>query len=308
MDLLRDYNVRIVLMGTMLLGATAGVVGVFMLLRRRSLIGDVVGHASLPGIVLAFLIGEWLHAGSGKWIPGLCLGALATGLLGAATVSLITRYSKIKPDTALAIVLSVFYGFGAALLTIAQKIPGQSAGLRDYLNGRAASMIAADVQVFAIASGIILTITLILFKELTILCFDEGFATAQGWPVWFLESVIIGLVAAVVIAGMQSVGLLLVSAILIVPAASARFWTDNIRWITLYAGISGAVSAAVGVLLSAQFEKLAAGATIVVVGVVLFLFSLIFGRRHGLIVEYHRRRKLRDLVAAGADWSHLTRP
>jgi manganese/zinc/iron transport system permease protein len=296
--LLRDPNTRVVLLGTALLGGLAGVVGVFMLLRRRSLVGDVVGHAALPGIAGAFLIAEVLHPGAGKSLPILLTGAFATGLCGALCVMLIDRYSRVKSDAALAIVLSASYGVGAVLLSIVQRTSsGAAAGLATYLSGKTASLLAADVWVFAGATAVILAITLLLFKELTLLCFDTEFAAASGWPVLLLDALLITLVAAVTIIGMQSVGLLLVVATLITPAAAARFWTDDVRRLAVIAGALGAGSAVIGIVLSAIFPNVAAGATIVLVAGALFAVSLLLGRRRGFLWRRWEHRQLERRIA-----------
>ncbi len=303
--LLKDYNTRVVLLGTTLLGVCGGIVGVFMLLRKRSLVGDVVGHSALPGIAMAFILTELYSPGSGKNVPILLLGAFVAGLTGAVCVMLIDRYSRIKPDAAMAIVLSLFYGAGTALLTIVQRIPtGSSAGLKDFLSGKTASLVASDVWLFAIAAVVLIAVTTLLFKELCLLCFDEDFAAALGWKVFWLDSLLTGLVVSVTILGMQSVGLLLVVAILIIPPASARFWTDDIRSMTWIAAIVGGLAAAIGTVASAVFAKIAAGAVIVLVGTAFFLLSLFFGRRRGVIWKWVEHFKLqhrtgeRDLLRA----------
>lgn len=302
---LQDPNTRTVLLGTSLLGAMAGVVGVFMLLRRRALIGDVVGHAALPGIAGGFLIAVILSPDSARSLPVLLTGAFIAGLLGALCVMLVDRFSRVKSDAALAIVLSAFYGFGVVLLSVVQRVPtGAAAGLQTFLNGKTASLLAADVQLFAAAATIILVLTLLLFKEFTLLCFDHGYAAAGGWPVFLLDAMLITLVAAVTIIGMQSVGLLLVVATLITPAAAARFWTDDIRRLTLLSALFGGLSAVVGIALSAAIPRVAAGATIVLVAGVLFAISLAFGRRRGAIwrwldhVRLERRIARDDLLRA----------
>ncbi len=294
---LRDYNTRVVLLGTTMLGITAGIVGTFMLLRKRALVGDVVGHSALPGIAIAFLVMEGLSPGTGKWLPGLLAGAFAFGLAGAVSVMLIDKYSRIKADAAMAMTLSVFYGLGAALFTIVQKVPGgNAAGLKTYLNGKTASLIADDVWLFVGVAAVVLTLTMLLMKELTILCFDDQFAAAEGWPVFWLDTLLIGLVVTVTIIGMQSVGLILVVATLIIPPASARFWTDDIRRMTLGAGLVGGMSSFFGTIISALFPRMAAGAVIVLTGAFLFALSLLFGTKRGVVIHWWQQRKLRQDV------------
>ncbi len=294
---LRDYNTRVVLLGTTILGITAGIVGTFMLLRKRALVGDVVGHSALPGIAIAFLIMEGLSPGTGKWLPGLLLGAFTFGLAGAVSVMLIDTYSRIKADAAMAMTLSVFYGLGAALFTIVQRVPGgNAAGLKTYLNGKTASLVADDVWLFMGVAGVVLVLAMLLMKELTLLCFDDQFAAAEGWPVFWLDTLLIGLVVTVTIIGMQIVGLILVVATLIIPPASARFWTDDIRRMTLGAGLVGGMSSCGGTIISALFPHLAAGAVIVLTGAFLFTLSLLFGAKRGVVIHWWQQRKLRQDV------------
>ena len=178
---LRDYNTRVVLFGTTLLGISGGVVGVFMLLRKQSLVGDVVGHSALPGIALAFILVEATSPGEGKHLPTLLIGAFIAGTLGAVSVMVIDRFSLIKADAAMAIVLSLFYGAGTALLTVVQRLPTASAaGLKDFLAGKTASLVASDVWLFSYATILVILVTTLLFKELCLLCFDDDFAAAIG--------------------------------------------------------------------------------------------------------------------------------
>jgi manganese/zinc/iron transport system permease protein len=294
---LRDYNTRVVAAGSVLLGIAAATVGVFMLLRRRSLVSDVISHASLPGIALSFLVLEAIAPGSGKSLPGLLIGALISGFLGIACTMVILRYTRIKSDAALAIVLSVFFGFGIALLTVIQKIPsGNSAGLPQFIYGKAASMVSADVQLIAGAAVVIVLILGLLFKELALLTFDERFAAAQGWPVTLLDLTLMTLVTGVTVIALQSVGLLLAVAMLVIPAAAARFWTDRLVQMTLLAALLGGLSAVLGVLASALFPRVAAGAVIVLTGSALFLFSLLFGTRRGLLIRLRMQRLVQRSV------------
>lgn len=294
---LRDYNTRVVLMGTTLLGGCAGLVGVFMLLRKRALVGDVVSHSSLPGIAIAFLVIERFWPGHGKSLIGLLIGALIAGMTGLVATMAIRRLTRIKEDAALAIVLSVFFGLGIVLFTIIQSIPtGNSAGLNHFIFGKASSMVAADVKLIAVAALGAALLCGLLFKEFALLCFDEKYARAQGWPVVGLDLLLMVLVAGVTIIGLQSVGLLLVVALLIIPPAAGRFWTDRISRLALVSAGIGGLSALVGVMVSALFPRLAAGAVIVLAGGVFFLASLLFGRQRGVIGQVISQARLRRSV------------
>lgn len=294
--LLSDYNTRVVVLGTTLLGVVGGVVGVFMLLRRRSLMGDVVGHSSLPGVVIAFLIMELAWPGGGRWMPGLLLGALAGGLLGMFSVIVIRSSTRIKEDASLAIVLSVLYGLGIALLTVVQKMESAAAGLKDFILGRAASLSAADVELIGGAAIVVLLICALMFKEFALLCFDEGYAGSQGWPVTRLDLLLMAMVSLVAVTGLQSVGLLLVVAVLIIPAAAARFWTDHLLSITLLAAAIGGASAYLGTMASALLPRLAGGPIIVLAGSTFFLLSMVLGTRRGALRRWIVHRRLQRQV------------
>ena len=290
MSLLLDYNTRVVLLGTLLLGATAGLVGTFLVLRKRALVGDVVGHATLPGIAIAFLAAEAFAPGTGKNTATLLTGAAATGLLGAATVAWLSRVRRVGPDAAQAVVLGLFFGIGAALFRAVQQVPaGDAAGLNGYLYGKAASLVASDVWLFAAAAGVVLLVVALLHKELVVVCFDPEFAAATGLPVKTLDLLLTALAVAVTVLGLQSVGLVLVVATLTIPPAAARFWTDRAGVMSALAAAIGGAAAIAGVILSALVPKLAAGATIVLAGAVLFLFSLAFGTKGGWIARRRAR-------------------
>ena len=288
--LLQDYNTRIVLLGTVMFGACGGVVGTFMLLRKKALVGDVASHAALPGIGLAYLILEALAPGTGKSPPWLLAGAGVGAASGLLCAKLLQRIRLIKEDAALGIVLSVFFGFGVVLLTIVQRLPTGSAGLNEFVFGKAAALTAGDVVSIALASGVILAVCFALFKEFSLLCFDESYAAALGWPVTGLDLLLTALVVSVTVIGMPSVGLLLVVAQLVIPPTAARFWTDRLGPMTIASGVIGASSAAAGVLVSAVVPHLAAGAVIVLAGTTAFALSLIFGRRRGVLWDWLKQR------------------
>ncbi|MCA9248842.1 MAG: metal ABC transporter permease [Planctomycetales bacterium] len=291
---LRDYNTRMVLAGTVLLGVCSGAVGTFMLLRRRALVGDVVSHAALPGIGVAFLVLESFEPGRGKWLPGLLIGATVAGLLGVGCVNLLRRSRRIRDDAALAIVLSFFFGLGIVLFTVIQRTStGNSAGLHQFIYGKAASIVASDVRLILVVAFVALVICVVLFKEFAVLSFDAAFAASRGWPTQWLDGVLLTLVVSVTVIGLQSVGLLLVVALLIVPPAAARFWSDRLAGMAIASAAIGGLAALGGVLTSALFPRLAAGAVIVLCGSLMFLLSLLLGTRRGVLPRIWMHRALR---------------
>jgi manganese/zinc/iron transport system permease protein len=286
---LRDYNTRLVILTTAALGLACGMIGTFLLLRKRSLIGDAISHATLPGIVAAFLAMVAL-GGEGKWLPGLLTGAALTGLLGCGLVLLVRGLTRIKDDAAMGIVLSVFFGAGIALLAMIQNMPGGSkAGLESFIYGKTASIVAADFQLLACVSAIVVLLSILFFKEFRLLCFDEQFARSQGLPVVSLDVVLMGLVTAMTVAGLQAVGLILIIAFLITPAAAARFWTERTGWMLGLSGMLGAASGWAGASLSALAPRLPAGAIIVLVAALIFLVSMLVGSSRGVLLSLTRR-------------------
>ena len=289
---LRDYNTQVVLLGTILLGIGAGILGVYLLLRKRVLIGDAISHATLPGVAIAYLLTA--NEAGDKSLLALLIGAAISGGLGGAAVVLLRHLGRIREDASLGTVLSVFFGLGVALVSIVQQLPiGSAAGLESYIYGKAALMTPADVWLCGGVTLLIVLTTLAFGKELKLLCFDSELAKSQGWPVPFLEGLLISLVVAITIVGLQAVGLIMIIALLVIPAASARFWSHELSAILLISGCIGAASCASGTLLSAAYAKLPSGATIVLCGCFLFAVSFAFGTRRGVVWRSLRQWSLR---------------
>ena len=303
-----EYNTLVVLAGTVVLAVSAGVVGVFMLVRKRALVGDVVGHAALPGVAIAFLYIEMFRSGGGKNMAGLLVGAWLAAMTGILCVLAIRRFSRIKEDAAMAIVLSIFFGAGVVLLSVIQKVDLSQSGLKDYIFGMAAAMVMSDVYLNAAVALLVLCLCAVFFKELTLLCFDEEFAATQGWPVATLDLLLMSLIVCVAVAGMQSVGVLLVVALLIIPAAAARFWTDRMFPMTLISSGLGGVSAGLAIIVSRIYGHLATGPLIVLASAMFFLISMFFGRRRGvlrrLLVHWRLTRRVgrHDLLRAAYEY------
>ena len=290
--LLEDYSTRVVVFGVAVLGGAAGLVGSFTLLRKRALMGDALSHASLPGIALAFVVATALGH-DGKSILWLMTGATLSGLLGMAVILWVRNRTRLKEDTALGIVLSVFFGAGVAILGVVQQMEtGHAAGLEGFIYGKTASMRAADAQMIVAASFVAIAICLLLYKELKLLCFDEGFAGSRGFPVVLLDVALMTSVILITIVGLQAVGLILVIALMVIPAAAARFWTNEMWRMTLYSVILGTVGSVLGATISAVFPKLPSGAMIVLVCSFFFFASMVFGRSRGVLVRSIRRRRL----------------
>lgn len=294
---LRDYNSRVVVFGTTLLGCASGVIGCFTLLRRRALMGDAISHATLPGICLAFIIAVALGYNE-KSLPILLLGATITGLLGVCIILFIRKLTHLKEDTALGAVLSVFFGAGISLLGIVQQMKaGHAAGLEAFIYGKTASMGSADAQLITWVAGFTLAACFLLYREFKLLCFDDQFAGSAGYPVLFLDLLLMTLVVAITIVGLQAVGLILMIALLVIPAAAARFWTQQMTFLFLFAAILGSFSGMSGAVISAVFPRLPSGAMIVLVCSFVFLISLFLGTNRGILVRWQRRWSLNRSIA-----------
>ncbi len=295
---LQDYNTRVVVIGTTLLGLAAGLVGTFLLLRKRALLSDTLSHATLPGIALTFiLITYW--GGEGKNLIALISGAALFSVFGTVSVILIQKYSRLKDDAALGIVLSVYFGLGIALLGIASRMEtGTAAGLSSFIYGKTASMLFFDaVLIGATALGSAI-VCIMLFKEFTLICFDYSYSATQGWPVFRLDFLMMTLVVIVTVIGLQAVGLILVVSLLIIPPSAARFWTYRLKSMLVLSGLFGALSGLLGSTFSALMANLPAGAVIVLAAALIFILSLTFGSASGLLRQFIERRRLSNKVAA----------
>ena len=294
--LLQDYNTAVVVIGTTMLGIAAGCAGTLMLLRKRALLGDVVAHATLPGVVGAFLVMQAL-GGTGKHLAGLLVGATITGLFAAWCVPVLRRASGLKNDAVMGIVLGGTFGLGIVLLGIALDTPqGNQAGLESFIFGKTASMVRADAMLIVGGALAVLVATVLLCKEFQLLCFDESFAASIGRRTSLVDAALMLVGVAVIVIGLQSVGLILVIALLVIPASAARFWTDGFVTSLVVAAVIGALSGWCGSTLSALEADWPAGAVIVLVAAAFFLLSLAVGTRQGLLQRWARRRRLKHRV------------
>jgi manganese/zinc/iron transport system permease protein len=291
------YNTNLVIVGTTLLGVAAGIVGVFALLRKRSLVTDAASHATLPGIVLAFLAAGSLGV-TGRALPVLLLGAAATGVLGVVCIQLILRYSRLREDASIGIVLSVFFGAGVVGLSYVQvNAPTGAAGLNTFIYGQAAAMQPADIALMGGIAGVALLAAVLFLKEFALVCFNDAFARVDGWPVGLIDLVMMALAVLVTVAGLQAVGLILVVAMLIIPAVAARLWTERLWRLVLIAAVIGAVSGYAGSVVSAILPRKPAGAVVVLTCGVIFTFSLFAAPSRGIAASAIRRLRLRFSIA-----------
>ncbi len=282
--LAENYTLFVVSIGSGILCLAAGVVGTFTYLRKRALIGDVISHSVLPGVTIAFML-------SGMKNPlYFLLGAILSGLLSIWIVDYVQTKSKLKPDTILALVLSVFFGIGIVLLTKIQH-SGNAAqsGLDSFLFGKAASMGMFDLQIFCVIAIINILCIIIFLRAFSLISFDENYAKGLGFNVGLLKSFIATLTVVTVAIGVQAVGVVLMAALLITPAAGARFLTNSIRIMLAYAGTFGFFSGIFGAFISYSGTGMPTGPWIVVVLSVFTLTAILFGKRQGVFVRMRLR-------------------
>jgi manganese/zinc/iron transport system permease protein len=277
------YNTTLVTIGSALLGANAGAIGTFVTLRRRALVADAISHATLPGLVAAFLVMA-LATGDGRILPALMLGSVVTAALGALAIDWITRRTRLEEDVAIGAVLSVFFGAGVVLLTVVQTLDtGGQAGLTGFLLGATAGMRFSEAVTIAVSAGIAGIVVFALRRRFALVCFDPSFAATTGVDVRRTDLLMIAVLLAVVVIGMQVAGLVLVVALTIIPPVAARFWTDRVSTMTLLAAAFGALSGWFGAALSAAGPAHPTGPLIVLTAAVLFVGSMLFGRARGLV-------------------------
>ena len=293
MNFMIGHTFRTVALGCSLLGMVSGILGCFAVLRKQSLLGDAVSHASLPGVCLAFLFTNV------KETEVLLFGALVTGVICIGLIQLIQNYTKIKFDSALALILSVFFGLGLVLLSYMNKLPGSNkSGLNKFIFGQASTFIERDVNVIFIAGIVLLAIIMLFWKEFKLVSFDSDFAKTLGIPSKKIEILISVLIVATVIIGIQAAGVILISAMLISPAVAARQWTDKLSVMVVLSAIFGGISGFFGTLISISQENLPTGPIIVVIISLIVLFSILFSNKRGIIFKIIRNNQKRKLNLA----------
>ncbi len=291
-----NYTLIVVGLGSALIGLISGALGTYAVLRRQSLLGDAISHAALPGIAIAFLL-------TGTKTPLiLVLGAAIAGWVGTLLILSIVKLTRIKYDSALSLVLSTFFGFGLVLHTLIQRSGNANqAGLDTFLFGQAASLLERDVLTMGILGGIALLIVSLFWKELKLLVFDEGFATSIGLPVRSLDILLTSLLTVAIVLGLQAVGAVLMSAMLVAPAVAARQWTDRLGHMVLLAAFFGAIAGVSGTIISSSASRLPTGPTIVMCATVFVGFSFALAPNRGLVWHWARQRRNKESIKLPAN-------
>ncbi len=280
-----DYPVIITLIGALLIGISSGILSCYATLKQQSLLGDAIAHAALPGICIAFLFTLSKNA------IVLMLGAIGAGCIGTIFILAIKHKSIIKEDTAMGVILSVFFGFGILLLTVIQKIPSaRQSGLDSYLFGNASSMLASDIKLMGTCCIIIILTTALLWKEFKLITFDYSFSQSIGRPAILFDTILIGLIVLTIIIGLQSVGVILTSALVIAPGTAARQWTNRLGAMVVISIIVCMLATTSGVLLSSSLHHLPTGPTIVICLSFLTIASLLLSPR-GILIQTIKKQQ-----------------
>lgn len=280
LTLLRDPTVITVSLGALLLGLTSGALGTFAVLRRQSLLGDAMAHAALPGVVIGYLLA------GGRSLPAMLGGALVTGLLAALLALVLTKRRRIKSEASLGAALGTGFALGVVLLSYVQRQPGAGgAGLEVFLFGQAAATLRSDLVVIAVLAVTSLGVVALMFARLKLVTFDPVFARANGLRVGLYDALLTALLALAIVIGLQLVGVVLMSALVVAPAVAARQLTRSLAAMFWFAGGIGAVSAVSGALLSAAVPGLSTGPVVVLIASFVVLLTLVFARGRGVRIE-----------------------
>jgi len=287
-----DPNVRYVVLGDVLLSASAAMVGAFILLQKKALVGDAVSHSVLPGICAAFLF-------SGSKNTALMLvGAFITGWLALVTIDYIAAKSKLKKDAAIGLVLSVFFGAGMVMMTyIQQSGNAAQSGLDHFIFGKAATLIGTDLVIFSVLAAVLLIAVGLFFKAFALVAFDRPYAEALGYPVRKLDLLLTSLTVLAVVTGITAVGVVLMAAMLVTPAAAARYWTDNIRRMVAIAVAFGVFAGLAGAYISYTAPAMPTGPWMVVVSSVIAFLSFFFAPKKGIVPKLYTQRKNQRIIA-----------
>ncbi|WP_257159363.1 metal ABC transporter permease [Corynebacterium cystitidis] len=274
-----NYTYTMVFVGTTAIGLVAGALGVFAYLRKQSLIADVISHSALPGTLLAFLFMSAIGL-QGRTMGGLIIGAVVVGVLATAAVNWIERNSIIALDTSMAVVLTGFFGAGMLLMQYIDRrpIPGK-AGVQDYLFGNASTLTRNDITVSLVVGAFALAIMLLSWKEFTAASFDPEQSQLQGFSRSVVDTLMFTTLVIATVIGLKAVGLVLMVAFVITPAAAARQFSRSVRTMVLLAALIGASASAAGSYLSISFGPLPTGPVIAVVLAVILLLAIVFSPR-----------------------------
>ena len=274
-DIIQYEFLQKALFTSIIVGILAGVIGSLIILRGMALMGDAISHAILPGVAISYMMGI-----------SFFYGAVVTGVFASIGIGFISQNSKLKSDTAIGIVFSSFFALGIILLMKAQT----AVDLTQILFGNVLTVRTSEMWLtFGVAVFVLLCIY-IFYKEFLITSFDETMAKAYGMNTGAIHYFMMVLLTLVTVVSLQTVGVVLVVAMLITPAATAYLLTHKLSSMMALSALFGAMSAVIGLYLSFKFN-LTSGAIIVLVATVFFMLAFLFSPKQGVITKKLRYRK-----------------
>jgi len=268
------------LVASIMVGISCGLIGTYIMLRRLSLIGDALAHSVLPGVVIGFMI-------SGKNPLGLFLGALVAGILTSILISYVERNSKIKEDTSIGIIFTGAFALGILLVSQLKQV---HIDLSSYLFGDVLGVSDSDLIMSSVITVFILISVILFYKQLLVTSFDPVMAYVIGISTSLVHYFLMTLLSMSIIAGLQSVGVILIIAMLITPPATAFLLTDKLKPLLILSVLIGVFSSVIGLYLSYHFN-FASGASIVLTAVVIFSLTFLFSPKEGVVQKYFRRKR-----------------
>lgn len=286
----KDPGVLTILLGALTVAFSSAIIGTFTFLRKKALVGDAISHSVLPGICFAFIL-------SGEKDPVLLIiGAFTSGWISVFFIDFIVKNSKIKADSAISITLSLFFAFGAVLLSYIQNSDNANqSGINHFLFGKAAAITEADLKIFLIVFVIVVVSVLLLYKQFLAVCFNEDFAKSIGLNVKGIDFIMSSLTVLVIASGIQTVGVVLMAALLITPPGSAGYWTHNVKKIIGLGMLFAGISAFFGAYISYARPNMPTGPWIVFVLSLIAIFSVLFSPK-GIYKRWLVSRKNRNKI------------
>ncbi len=286
-----NYNIRIVVLGSILLGISSSVIGTFSFLQKKVLIADVVAHSILPGVGLAFIATE------SKNILVLLLGAFVFGWISVLFVNFIINSSKIKSDTALAVTLTLFFSIGILIFSVIQASGNANqSGLDHFIFGKAAAMNQNDIYILSTVSIVMILLVVIFYKSFQITSFNKDYAKTIGLPVNFIEVLISTLTVLAIASGIQTVGAILMVALLVIPATAARYYTYDLKKMIVLAAFIGGFSGLFGSYISFMAPAMPTGPWMVISLSIVFFVSILFVPKRGIIAKIKLKQQNRYKV------------
>jgi len=265
-----------------LMGAGCGLLGCFVVLRRVALMGDAISHAVLPGVVAGLIYSPERNP------VVIFFFAAVAGLLGAGIVRALMKTTRLKSDAALGVVLASFFAFGIVWHSRHQQ---ETVGMMNFLFGDVGSINASDLRMMMFTTLLLVLMVFTLKRPLLLISFDEGFSKGLGYPVKMLNGLFYFLLTFSVVVALQAVGVVLVSAMLITPAAAAYLLTDRFEKMLMLSVAFGMVAGVVGGLVSAEFNGIPTGPVIALAATVLFAIVYFVAPRHGVLAKLLRNKK-----------------